>query len=250
MDYDDPNAVDDVIRTYLTSQIMQDSYAERAQFDPENASLRELALFYRKNLDQPLLTTSEHLDYVGFERGRVAELLDAMRGEYDRSIYPDASLLLMVGQILWEPADWVITGIEIRRQLEERDYLGAGVNATLLAAPILGSWVLDLLKASSRVPNTQFLTTIDTPTSIEDDILFYRSYPQPRPIRIGTDDPIYALAQNIRSESYMSTVLNQGPNLGVLQFQIDDQTGSMWAISGSARRDAKLEAAALGSGAT
>jgi hypothetical protein len=143
-DFDSPNAVDNVIRTYLTTQIVQGQYTQVGELDLESASLHDLALYYQKNLDQPVLTTSEGLDHINLERGRVAELLDAMNREYDRSVYPDASLLLMVGQILWEPADWAITGIEIKRQLEERDYLGAGVNGVLLALPFVSGWMDDL----------------------------------------------------------------------------------------------------------
>ncbi|MDX2139957.1 MAG: hypothetical protein SF123_17860 [Chloroflexota bacterium] len=67
---------------------------------------------------------------------------DALHNDYTSP--PDFNLLLLVGSILIEPIDWVVTGVDVIGDLARGDFGSAAANTALAVLPIAGGWMDDL----------------------------------------------------------------------------------------------------------
>lgn len=66
---------------------------------------------------------------------RTDDLLRAYQMQYDPNT-PDYSLLILAATILFEPIDWIVTGVEIIQDISKGDLGGALGNGVLLALPL------------------------------------------------------------------------------------------------------------------
>ncbi|GEM_PF-4982214 len=82
------------------------------------------------------------------------ERIDRLQGTYEP---PDASLLLFVASIFFEPVDWVVTGAEVVSDLMRGDLASAGINATLALLPLVNGRIDNLTDTFRKQRPTKWL---------------------------------------------------------------------------------------------
>ena len=82
---------------------------------------------------------------------RTGDLLLAYDMQYEEPT-ADHSLLLLLGTIVFEPLDWIVTGVEIVQDIKEGDYASAGINTGLLLFPFVSGSLDNIIRYAPDEP--------------------------------------------------------------------------------------------------
>jgi hypothetical protein len=153
-------------------QGMDESYSEyepAVLYNPdwENLSAAELAEVYTQQLrlldryvdleqfrgNQDYFGTWEENDYSNQLYTDFMETYNHDLQTIERRLPPppDYSLLVLVGSILLEPIDWLVTGVEVVQDIQKSDFGSALFNAGLAIAPFASGWMDNALRQGDEV---------------------------------------------------------------------------------------------------
>lgn len=203
-------------RQYLIERLLElneEQYMYLMRPSADEISTLQVARMYRDELYSRVPKNDEG-EYFGptFDHAVMVMDLERLEGTFT---LPDYTLVVVAAQILLEPIDWVVTGIEVIGDLLEGDYESAAINTGLAILPVAGGWMDDV---TSRAIHT----SDNHPTTIVDDILTFRTSSDP------FRDVLGPALGNPQYQAEVDAMIRDMEASGV-QVTIDSRTGMFYS---------------------